>query len=160
MSDSAFSWKANASRMTSFGAVRNDREPLSNPRPLPYKPLPSRRESRRSNPGLARLSPLRKRAASPCPWSRLHQSGFATIHRSTWRPDLAPTWPPTFRRAASQLVRTVEHLFCRGLMLVVRLNPFQGLPPTLPLLWVSFCSHWRWPCDRNNRSSKGMRQAQ
>ena len=32
---------------------------------------------------------LRKRAATPCPWSRLHRAGFATIHRRTWRPVIA-----------------------------------------------------------------------
>jgi hypothetical protein len=41
--------------MASFGAVRHDQEPLSkpisNPQPLPCKPLPTRRESGGSNAG-------------------------------------------------------------------------------------------------------------
>src|ERR1700678_923433 len=88
-------YRKQASRMASFGAVRNDREPISNPYqthylcPVDLCPSVENRVAQM----LARASRLRKRAATPCPWSRWRRAGFATIHRRTWRPAIAGRLP-------------------------------------------------------------------
>jgi hypothetical protein len=102
-------YRKHASRMASFGAVRNDQEPLSNPyqtHDLCPVDLCLSVKNRVAHM-LARVSTLTKRAAVPYPWTRPRRAGFATIHRRTWRPASADR-PPVFRDQSQPFENILE----------------------------------------------------